>query len=177
MPVYTVSGIKTFRGHEGDGFNANLLKDGKKVALVMDDASGGESRFEWVDYKAPRVAVPWVNYQGNPFTLECTPEEASLYEHIRGKHWSFDGEDRGQIDPALFVSELVDSYETSKKLKKWCKTQTVFRLEGDAIGSYRLLRIPYSDPRARDFLIRTHGVKITELYDTQGNPVTMPLTA
>ena len=36
MGVYTVNAVKSFRGIEGLGFNANLLLDGKKVAFFID---------------------------------------------------------------------------------------------------------------------------------------------
>ena len=38
---YTIKGVKTFRGREGQGFNATLCRDGKPVAHVDDAACGG----------------------------------------------------------------------------------------------------------------------------------------
>lgn len=38
---YCVKGIKTLVGAEGRGFNATLYREGKRVATLLDDASGG----------------------------------------------------------------------------------------------------------------------------------------
>lgn len=45
---YSVTGIKSFRGREGYGFNATLHRDGRKVAFVIDEANGGCFRYEWL---------------------------------------------------------------------------------------------------------------------------------
>ena len=37
---------KTHRGHDGYGFNADLVLDGKKIAHVHDDAWGGEYQYD-----------------------------------------------------------------------------------------------------------------------------------
>ncbi len=34
--MYTVKKIKTFRGHEGEGFNAELYRDGKKISRKIN---------------------------------------------------------------------------------------------------------------------------------------------
>jgi len=43
---YTVNKVKFFRGHDGDGFNTNLLCNGKVVATVDDDDRGLISSLE-----------------------------------------------------------------------------------------------------------------------------------
>lgn len=35
---YKITKLKTFRGHDGEGFNTTLSRNGKPVALVDDDA-------------------------------------------------------------------------------------------------------------------------------------------
>lgn len=52
MANYGVSKVKVFVGIEGHGFNATLMRDGKPVALVIDDASSGPTMFNWLDEKA-----------------------------------------------------------------------------------------------------------------------------
>lgn len=47
MPNYEVKNVKTFRGMEGQGFNATLYRDGKRVAFVIDEGCGGCLLFEW----------------------------------------------------------------------------------------------------------------------------------
>ena len=45
--MYTVKGIKAFEGMEGPGFNADLYRDGTRVAHVRDMGNGGPMDFEW----------------------------------------------------------------------------------------------------------------------------------
>lgn len=40
-PVYSVKGLKFFRGIEGRGFNATLYRDNKRLGTIIDDAHGG----------------------------------------------------------------------------------------------------------------------------------------
>jgi hypothetical protein len=49
---YEVKNVKSFKGHDGLGFNASLYRDGTKVAFVTDLASGGDIDFNWEDSKA-----------------------------------------------------------------------------------------------------------------------------
>lgn len=85
-PAYTVKGIKTFVGMEGHGYNATLYRDGKKVAFVIDDASGGPLQVEWTDPSEeallrdyatamPPVTCEWADSATRlPATLDMTPE-------------------------------------------------------------------------------------------------------
>ena len=45
---YTIKGVKTFRGMEGQGFNATLCRDGKPVAHVDDEGCGGCYNWRWL---------------------------------------------------------------------------------------------------------------------------------
>jgi len=38
---WEVKNVKTFLGREGQGFNATIYRNGKKVGFAIDDASGG----------------------------------------------------------------------------------------------------------------------------------------
>ena len=39
--MYSVAKVKSFRGTDGYGFNADLMKDGRKIAFVIDEGCGG----------------------------------------------------------------------------------------------------------------------------------------
>lgn len=45
-PNLEVKGIVSFRGMEGQGFNATLFVDGVKTAFVIDEANGGDYIYE-----------------------------------------------------------------------------------------------------------------------------------
>src|ERR1035437_5586271 len=46
-PVLTVRKVKTFQGRKGEGFNAELVVDGKPVCFVIDEANGGMFHYDW----------------------------------------------------------------------------------------------------------------------------------
>lgn len=129
MGVYEVKGVKSFIGLEGYGFNATLYRDGKKVAFVIDDANGGCYNFDFVsneaenEFNAYIKTLPEIEFQGSKLT----------------------------VDSDIFVGELVEQYETGKKLKSWCKTKTVFILKSDKAGEYRTVLHVYTDA-VRKFL-------------------------
>lgn len=100
----SVKGVKTFRGMEGHGFNATLYLDGKKVAFVMDEGSGGCMRYEWNDRKAEDIVNNWVK------TLPKMKFEGS------GSNQEFDA------DLDIVISNLLDKYETAKQ----CRTKIMF---------------------------------------------------
>ncbi len=163
---YTVKNVKKFRGMEGTGFNLNLLRDGKKVAFVMDEGCGGVSRFEWVDYDKPKVDVQWTNYQKQPCTIRCTPEEATLYEFLRGKTFKV-GTVTLVVDPDIFVGDLLENYENDKRFARLCKTKTLFRLKGDKEGEWRALTVHgvSFNKTVKDKIISKFGDQVEEILN------------
>jgi len=171
--AYSVRNVKQFRGREGHGFNATLYRDNVKVALVMDAANGGEYRFEWVDYHTlPKQDVVWATYQGNLCTLRCTPEEAKLYEFIRGKTCEFPISETEvhamAIDPDIFVSELVENYQNEKRFARLCKTNTLIRLVGDKEGAWIKFPVPFTQS-LKNLLVAKYGDQLEEIMnETRG---------
>jgi len=117
MSEYAVSKVKTFRGREGYGFNAELLRDGSPIAFVIDEANGGVYHFEWHDCGESRIEVESTRLDGSPLTLKCTPEEARLREHVKGRTVRMMDKEF-TVDLDMFVGILVDEYETQKRMKR-----------------------------------------------------------
>lgn len=117
MSEYTVSKVKTFRGREGYGFNAELLRDGSPIAFVIDEANGGVYHFEWHDCGQPRIQVESQRLDGSPLILKCTPEESKLRLHVKGKTIRMMDKDYN-VDMDMFVGILVDEFETHKRIKR-----------------------------------------------------------
>lgn len=159
--MYTLTGMKTFRGQEGNGFNATLLKDGRKVCLVYDDASGGPMSFEWTDYAAPRVVFDTVGWNEKPFQRQCTPLEKEFLEHVR----AHGGPDcQGCEGEAMFISKMIDDASFLKTLKRKCAKSTVFSLKTDEEGSYRTLNVGWG-PKAWEWLDQKYGDQLREVYN------------
>jgi len=160
---YYVKGVKTFRGHEGLGYNATLYRGNKKVAFVYDDASGGELAIEWQDYKEPKVSINGKSpYKDEARTYKGTPEEKILQELVN--ELPPEKTDFGQVtvDIAIFVDGLVSNYEETKQLKKWCKTKTLFRLKGDKEGEWRTIKNQFCD-RVKNYITKTYGNELLEI--------------
>jgi len=98
---YSVKDILTFRGHEGIGYNASLYFGDKKIAFIINDASGGQSYIEEENIKAVKELA-----------LAC--------ENVGLVRWSVPG--LGDIglhyDIRLFIYDLVCNYDNKKRTKK-----------------------------------------------------------
>lgn len=133
---YTVKNVKFFIGNEGHGFNASLYRDDNKVCLVIDDASGGDYQYQWVDWKANKVEVKGANFSGDVYSYQGTPEEAMLHKFVSKLPWEQEEfMDRPHpITPDDFVCKLVTEYEKAISFKKACKKGLCIQV-GDQIGT------------------------------------------
>lgn len=148
--MYTVAKVKSFMGMDCPGFNATLLRNGKKVAEVIQDGSGGETMVHW-----------------------ASGQESDLFAaFLLGKTYTFNGAVENHNTETM-IGQLVDDFENKKKIKRWCKTQTVFRVAGDQDGTYRTLKTIYC-PKTVEFIRQKYGNTIVELYDEKGEIVQLP---
>ncbi len=134
---FTLKGIKTFIGREGDGFNATLYFKGKKVAFAYDDASGGEVRIDWVDKSVQTMLDERLQKAGNYSDMD---------ENDPSKKYTF------KWDNQFFINDLVNHYLSIKDTKKLCKTKTVATLiENGKEGTYQwnMLYTPAVDMQLR----------------------------
>lgn len=131
--VWTVKGVKSFVGREGYGFNATLCRNGVRVAFVMDEASGGQYRYDWCDRAEEKIlrdhctTLPPVEVQG--MSLPNGPD--------------------------LFVGSLVDAFESAKKMKRQCKTKTLFTTPDCGDGRYFQIAMPFCD-RVKAHVLSKH---------------------
>ena len=119
---YEVKSVKGFEGRQGYGYNANLYRDGNKVAAVRDMADGAEVNFDWVN----------------------RDEESKLKEHIKGMTVDVFGEVM-ETDIDIYVGGLVDQFEEDKKFKRTCKKKTLVVLKKHSEGQYAEFKVIYSD--------------------------------
>ena len=120
--------VKSFRGREGLGFNAELVVDGKKVAFVIDEGSGGALRFDWEggrDSPAQKKLLLWLASQ--------TPEALGLHINVPGTDPDVAAEvlfrtPEDKLD--AYVNHLVDLHEEAKRLARQKKTKVVIEDQG-----------------------------------------------
>jgi hypothetical protein len=172
--MYTIKNSKSCMSRDGIAWSMTLYRDGVKVAIVMDEGRGGCIDVDWVDRSSGCVEVNWIDYKGQPVVLKCTHEEAKLYEFLRGQmsDGGF-GDGPKQMDPDDYFAKLADEHESQKRIKRFCKTKTLFRVKGDKVGEHRVLKIPYC-LKAHDFIIQKYGKdQIEEILDNNGEKVVL----
>ena len=147
---YTVRNIKTFRGMEGEGFNATLCRDGKKIAFVIDDATGGDVQIQWTD----------AGSQG--------AEEKRLMEFLKKLPKEQSEGIEYSVDPGIFVATLVDETATEKRLRRIFRKQTLFRLKEDRTDDdkWRVLKAPFS-PSVKAQLVKRYGDRLAQVLNEQ----------
>jgi hypothetical protein len=151
---YEVKGLKNHKGHEGEDLcQCNLYRDGKKIAFFSDGDWGREAQFVWNDRAKPSVPVTTTTLLGKEYVIKASPEEAKLYDHIKDMTWGDEdflpehlkGEPM-KMTPDIFVSELIQEYDTIRQYKKWCKKKVYFKLKDQeyADGEWSSLPVRYS---------------------------------
>lgn len=130
---WTVAKVKFFIGREGHGYNANLLKDGKKVATVIDDASGGETRFSFDNLNVEQA-----------FYADCNSMPSSTAYGMTIPY-----------NPDQGIGELVDLFDNIRKITRECKTKTIFTTKKtDEDGTYYRLNVAF--PESKPEILKRH---------------------
>jgi hypothetical protein len=127
-------GIRTFKGMEGEGYNASLYRDGKLVALAVDDASGGPLQVEWKDRDSGRCErVEVEGYEGKKYVVNMSPEEKLLHDHAASlpdlvSHIT--GDDGKpmvmRMTAELFIEELVNDTLLLRDVRRMLRSKVGF---------------------------------------------------
>ena len=147
---YSVKNIKSFQGMEGTGFSCSLYLDNKKIGTVTDTANGG-----MID-----------------FYFDSVEEENKLDEFcLTLPQWGAEyGDKRYDTDKDIYVTNLVSKFEETKKVKRWCRTKIVFKLDEDKKGSYQIIPHKYTTKIATALREKHEGkglVIMNELYNQE----------
>lgn len=126
---FSLKGIKTFKGREGEGCQGDIYYDGKKVGWYSDNADGGMADIDFYGEIEQRkrmsdlLKAATVKYYAQ---YPLTGEFASL-----------------EPNEEMFMSELVGFTEHEKEFKKYQKdgyiAMAVFRKPGDDLYEYTQL--------------------------------------
>ena len=112
----TLTNYKSFKGMEGYGFNAILNVDGKKVADVIDDASGGQ-----VNYY-PLGDVQSAERKANTELLNKAKEYAKTLPSPHKYH----DDTVMPMDLDLLMDDLVNELQRKKDEKKGIMLKTEY---------------------------------------------------
>src|ERR1043166_4185201 len=135
---YEVAAIKTFRGMDGQGLNAILLRDHKKIAELLDEGCGGEMHFDWLDQKHGESAEEAM--------FQAFIEEEKLKIPADKVDPDTGRPEREYFDGAWWVNGEVDRILNERRFRKTCKTKTMFQVD-DKIGSDEFLVIKGIDDK------------------------------
>lgn len=162
MPrVVAVRKIKTFKGHDGIGFNAELLLDGVVAADVVNLASGGDFEFHWVTPEARHAYKSYVDALPVPPLRADAPDwEREAWPN--GMPWNEDG----------WVEELVCQDLEEKALKRLAKKHICFRLKNKTYtrGGWSTITLNGSNVvERRAQLERKYGEDLGEVLNDRFN--------
>ena len=105
----TIKGLKTWETNDGGGYQFTLYKDGKRCAFVHNDGNGGCLNYQWFDSDSEGKIQDFI---------ETLPD------------WESHGH-TGKMNLDIFIEDLVNEHEMSKKLARLRKKATLFRLLSD----------------------------------------------
>jgi hypothetical protein len=108
---WNVKAVKKFRGHDGNGFNANLYHGKIKVAEVDDDGWGGGFRWNTLDKEKYQEFEKFASLMTEPW------------------EWDMEGEMTHGVDTVVEV--LVNVVLETKEMKKLCRDKTAFIKKDD----------------------------------------------
>lgn len=153
---YSLKGVKTFRGMDGHGLNATLCRDGKAVAFLVDEGSGGMLYFDWTDRKGG------TSVEEDLFKAFIEAERLKI---PADKKDEFGSNVRESWNGEYWVNGLVDEMENQKRLKRLCRTKTCFQLD-EQIGTDEFYTVKGVGPEIRAAIERKHaGKKIRFMND------------
>lgn len=148
----TIKSVKTFAGHDGDGWQCSVYLDGKKISgQCVDDGWGGGLVFNGntkpVDYDALNEA--------------CMQDDPSIEVSEYVKPFEF------------LISDLVGEVLEKKEMMRRTTKEVWFTLEGEDPSTVRTFkrRVKVTDPNSH---MEEHAIidAIVKVSDREGKKVT-----
>lgn len=124
MPTYTVSNVKTFKGRQGEGYSCDLLADGRKIADVLEGASGGPLGVEFY------------------YSAKITPAAAALDEGVF-KAFLLEKFGADEIEPEYaFIEDIVGVHLQHKQLASKLKREILIVTDDNKIYGWNSKKHP-----------------------------------
>jgi hypothetical protein len=139
-PGFSIKGLKYFRGMEGDGLNATLYKDGRRICLVIDEANGGEYNYEGLSAADEKMLKEFVEVK-----------RAEMPD-VKNEYGS---SDRELLNLDWMISDMCVAWEFEAKLRRMTKKKTVFITPDCKSGEARTLNHPF-DAKAKDSILKKY---------------------
>jgi hypothetical protein len=128
--------IRTHRGMEGLGYNADMYADGKKVGEVLDEGCGGMPFVYWKDRSAEPEVLAYINTLPlETFDPEKKPEFAELWPD--GRKQDLESVLGSLFDEAMWKKDQ-DAFR--RRMEREMLKYILVRLPGDNPDSYRIVK-------------------------------------
>ena len=154
-----VRGIKTFKGIEGQGYNAGLYLNGKKIAGLIDKGNGG---------------AVYIHYLGNGDERKANAKKVGKAIADAGS-WKSEYEPTKEYpyDEATFVGELVSIAIDERDWRRRCGKTVYFRTLEDKAKNpsmFRTYKGPYT-VAVRVRIIEKYGKAVEIMNDLYGKMI------
>jgi hypothetical protein len=123
---------------ETESFSATIYISGKREGTVFNRGCGGPHEYEFYNNEVHKAFLKFCS--GQPHEYE------------------FDVDDQ-------YIDTLLDKWEITKQLKKWCKSNVVFRLKDTKKDSWVLVKLgkhKYSD-QIKEACEKKYGDQLVEI--------------
>jgi hypothetical protein len=133
---------------EGQGFNATLCRDGRRIAFVIDDASGGEIDIQWISGHTRDVEEKLLLN-----LLKTLPKE-----QLEGIEYD--------VSPDIFIATLVEETSNEDRLRRLFRRQTLFRLKNDPTDDdkWRVFNAPFTSS-VKGQLVKRFGDNLAHILN------------
>lgn len=151
---YTVGAVKKFKGHDGYGYNCNLLRNGKKVAEILEDGWGGGLQYTWLDHSKP-AKVHTLTYDDQPHSFTGTVEEALFYDVVMKLPKIPAGDDFEEMNtsPDIVIDEMVNDVLMEKQIKADLKKQFTIKNKDGQLLAWKIT------PQFSVAVLKAHALK------------------
>ena len=128
-------------------FTANIYLNGKKVCFVKNEGHGGCNFYDYT-FKDKKTGE-WTRDRECEQSLDQWADSHHISYEMDGEICEVTGEYSSKLD--WLIDDMLEKALELKDLKRWCRTKTVFQVEGQNDGSWTIIDAPY-DQRMKDHL-------------------------
>jgi hypothetical protein len=141
---FEIKSYHSCKGMEDMAYDCVLWINGQKACDVQYGGDGGETSFRW---HSQELQHAWD-------------------AHVAGlPQWEMSGKKFDHSDETAF-GEIMNRFEEQRLVKRWCKTQVVFRLKEDKPGEWRTVKGKLT-PAIKDWIDKNYGDRLDRIANEE----------
>lgn len=154
MLKYEVRKYHELKTREGYAYTFTLYVDGKPACTVENKGDGGAT---WIDWQVSGATRMWSTV-GSRLAPQVLAHVATLPPLTDPKCPPL------AMDLELWLGQVAEEFVHERKLKRLCRTNTVFRYADDEPGAWKVLRRPFSPAVAKEIRSKATPV-VVEIFN------------